>query len=128
MAKKVNITAGDGFYKNTNFQLDFMVEKDGAPDNIAGWNMSCLIKKRATDADASAVLTKTTAAGGILVIDGPTGHGRVQFAPADTVNLAAGFYFYEIKRTDTGLQTVIVPGKNAPAASLHLLPALHKGS
>lgn len=84
---------------------------------ITGWALSFLVKRKATDADVDAVITKTTAGGGI-VISGTfnatpasnTQKATVSIADTDTDSLTAGVYRWELKRTDAGSEARIAYG------------------
>ena len=83
-------------------------QSDGVtPQDITGWTLSWMLKRKATDADASALVTKaatlTTPASGICT---------VALTDDDTSALLAGnLYRHELKRTNTGLETVLSYGK-----------------
>lgn len=81
-------------------------EADGTA--MTGWTLSFMIKKRATDADAAALKTLTTA-GGAIGISGAV--ATVSVADTDTDSLDAGVYAWELKRTDTGAETVLGYGQ-----------------
>jgi hypothetical protein len=84
--------------------------------DISGWALSWMVKRRKSDADAAAVLTKTTVSG--IVISGTynatittnTQVATVTVADTDTDAIAEGLYHYELKRTDAGLETPLAFG------------------
>lgn len=84
--------------------------------NITGWALSFMIKKRRSDADASALVTKTTVSG--IAIAGTfnatassnTQRATVTLADTDSSSLNPGLAYYELKRTDDGFETVLAYG------------------
>lgn len=118
MAAKRDITADDDFYTNADFPFEIQVlDENGAPVNISGWSISWLMKKRADQTDAEAVIAKTTASG-ITITDGPNGICLVVVLAADTDStFKAGYYVHEAKRTDT--KRVIVKGLARVMDALH---------
>lgn len=83
---------------------------------ITGWALSFLVKRRATDADGDALVTKTTGSG--ISISGTynsapatnTQKATVSIADTDTDSLPAGVYRWELKRTDAGSEARIAYG------------------
>ena len=103
----------------TDFQYVFHV-KNNAEDTaieITGWALSWMVKRYRSDADASAILTKTTASG--IAIAGTfhqtpalnTQRATVTLADTDSSSLNPGLYHYELKRTDDGYETVLAYGQ-----------------
>src|SRR5688572_14795698 len=84
--------------------------------DITGWALSWMVKRNKSDADVAAVLTKTTANGGI-VISGAfnatpsvnTQVATVIVADTDSTTMT-GMYFHELKRTDAGLEADLSEG------------------
>lgn len=93
--------------------------------NITGWALSWMLKADKKDLDVRAALTKTTAAG--IVISGTfnavpatnTQVATVTLAAADTKPLAPGLWYYELKRTDAGFETVLAFGKFTLTRGVH---------
>lgn len=96
-----------------------------AATNITGWALSWMLKRRQTDLDADALLTKTTAGG--IAISGVfnsvpatnTQVATVTLAAADTKALPAGDWYFELKRTDAGFETVLAYGSFALVRGVH---------
>ena len=84
--------------------------------DITGWALSWMVKRRTSDADAAAVLTKTTGSGIVIagtfnsVITTNTQVATVTVLDTDTDAIAAGLYHYELKRTDAGFETPLAFG------------------
>jgi len=104
----------------TDFSYPFHVKNEALDTsiNITGYALSWMLKRSIHDADLSASVTKTTAGGGV-VISGTfnatpasnTQRATVTIADTDTDALAPGVYYWELKRTDAGLETPIAYGK-----------------
>lgn len=111
MALKFDIEESDRFFTNADKLLTFQVKQsDGiTAQAITGWALSWVMKRRFTDADASALITKTTP-GGITITDGPNGECRLTVTDEDTALIRAGFYVHELKRTDAGAETPLCAG------------------
>lgn len=125
-----NITAEDNFYIGCDFELHCAIyQADGVtPQNIAAWALSWMVKRRKGDADADAVITKTTTSGiaisGVFNSDPALNTQRAVISIADTDTggsppLEKGNYRHELKRTDDGSETVLLDGQ------LHLKQAVH---
>lgn len=110
------------FFTNTDKTFTFtIVDDDGAAKNVSGWALSWVLKRTKADADASAIITKTTAAGGITIVNGPAGIVRVSIAAGDTdETVKARVYWHELKRTDTGLKAVLTHGLAVLRKGAHL--------
>jgi len=70
-------------------------QADGTPQDITGWTITFTAKRGLSDADADAVIHKTTMAGTIVITNGAGGLATVNIVPADTsglVNRAQRFY------------------------------------
>jgi hypothetical protein len=75
---------------------------------ITGWGLSFMVKRKFSDADLSALVTKTVGSG--ITISGSfdedpdtnTQVATVTIADTDTDSLNTGVYRYELKRTDAG--------------------------
>jgi hypothetical protein len=121
VAVQKDITADDDFFQGEDKALlDTIYQSDGTTvQNVTGWAISFMVKKHATDSDANAKITKTTAAGGIVLTAPLSGLITITLTKADTVNLPADSYAYEVKRTDVGSGTVLTQGK------LTLLQGVH---
>lgn len=122
-----DIREADRWFTNTDYTIKFRVyEGDGVtPLNVAGYAMSWLLKKRVTDADVSAILTKTTptiTVTGVFNADPEVNTQLVEVPIADDDTdgtVKAGVYAHELKRTDAGLETVLCSGSAILLASAH---------
>lgn len=98
------------------FVYEILNEGETAAINIASWTLSWMVKRRKSDADVDAVLTKTTTSG--IAIDGTfnatpgtnTQVATVTVDDTDTLTLPPGSYYAELKRTDAGFETVLAYG------------------
>ena len=117
MAKETNLT--DPVFLGTDHQFRFHVKNDGetASVDITGYALSFMIKADFGDADASALVTVTTAGGGVAIsgtynATPASNTQRATATVADTATdaLAEGTRHYELKRTDAGLETVLAYG------------------
>lgn len=135
MSIEQNLTSEDNFFIGCDYTIrcEILQADEATPQNITGWALSWLVKKRKSDADADAVVTKTTASGitisGVYNADRATNTQRAVIALADTDTSAAGspaaalergYYRHELKRTDDGSETVLLEG------SLYLKQAVHR--
>jgi hypothetical protein len=83
---------------------------------ITGWALSFLVKRKQTDADVAALVTKTTGAGIAIsgVFNGTpasnTQVATVTIADTDTDSLNEGIYRWELKRTDAGSEARVAYG------------------
>lgn len=114
MAKETS----DSIFIGTDFQRVFHIKNDTelASIDITGWALSWMVKRYTSDADGSALLTKTTSAG--IVIAGafnasPSVNAQratVTVVDTDSTSLNPGLYFWELKRTDDTFETVLAFG------------------
>ena len=134
MSIESSITAEEEFFIGEDKFLSYTVTEDDevTPQDVTGWALSWYLKKRATDADADAKLTKTTVSGitisGVYNADPALNTQRVVVAIADTDTgaagspaeaLPAGSYRMELKRTDAGSETVLSFGQCVLRQALH---------
>jgi len=76
--------------------------------NIAGWTLAFTL--RSTPESTDALIEKTTGAG-ITITVPATGVFQVALADTDTAAaLQPGRYYYDCKRTNAGLETILVYG------------------
>jgi hypothetical protein len=118
--------ARDEFFVGTDHEFPVTVLNRAQTEavDITGYALSYIIKKQRFAADA--LVTKTTAGGGI-VISGTfnsdplvnTQVATVVIQDTDTDGLPAGPDWYELKRADAGFEGVIVQGTLPLEASLH---------
>lgn len=121
MALKFDIAEADRFFTNSDYVITFNVKQpDGVTArDISGWALSWILKRRPTDTDASALITKTTAAGSITITDGPNGVCQLTVTDEDTALIRAGFYYHELKRTDPASETPLCDGTVVLRQSKH---------
>jgi hypothetical protein len=123
MALKMDILESDRWFTNSDYQINCHIRQadETTPQDVTGWQFSWLMKKRASDLDASAVLAKTLAGNGIVVVNAAQGHVRVLISADDTDGtFRAGTYHHELKRTGTGVETPVVTGLAVLRQSAHV--------
>ena len=118
MAKETNLTGDDGYWLGTDFSYAYHIknEAEDTSIDITGYALSWMVKRNASDADADALVTYTTASG--ITIAGTfnatpasnTQRATVAVVDTDTHNLPPGLYRYELKRTDAGAETILAFG------------------
>jgi hypothetical protein len=114
VAKETNLTGSNGLFLGVDFTYPFTIKNSAetAVVEITGWALSWMVKRYKSDADLSAILTKTTSSG--ITISGTynsspsvnTQVATVAIADTDTASLYQGLYHFELKRTDDGSETV----------------------
>lgn len=127
MAYKFDIRESDRWFTNTDYTIKYRIyAEDGVtPENAAGYAFSWMLKRRPRDPDASALLTKTTPTITIIGVfdsDPAVNTQRVTvFVPASDTDgdFKSGVYFHELKRTDTGIETVYSQGSAKILDSAH---------
>lgn len=80
--------------------------------DITGWTLTWMVKRHASDADVNALITKTTVTG--IAIAGvfnsvPALNAQIAYvtvARADSLAVPDGSYFHELRRMDSGFNTV----------------------
>lgn len=104
-------------------QLQFSILNDAetAAVDITGWSCDFMIKRRKSDLDANAVLTKTASVSGIFNASPAlnTQIAIVFILDTDTTALAEGLCLYELKRMDANFETVLSYG------TIELMKAVH---
>jgi hypothetical protein len=91
----------------------------GAVEDITGWTWKFETRRRVEDTPA--VLAKTTAGGGVVMVNGPGGVVEVRILSADTPvggAIPPDVYKYGLVRTDAGFKRVRYEGE----ARLELSP------
>jgi len=96
------------------------------PVNVATFALSWMLKRNRYAPDSEALITKTTAAGGLViaglysaVLASNLQVVTLTLLAANTQTLAAGRRFYELKRTDAGYETVLAYGAFTLLRSVH---------
>lgn len=116
MAKQTS----DSIFLGTDFQRVFEIRDDDetAAIDISGWAISWMVKRFKDQADNVALLTKTTTGGHITIggsfnADPTVNTQRATLSVLDTDTDTAindGMYWWELKRTDAGFETVLAYG------------------
>lgn len=121
MATQANIGTDDDFFTGEDKSLVFTVtQADGTtPQNITGWALSWMLKRNAGDADAAALITKSTVAGSIALTTPLSGVCTVTVEDTDTDALSPGTYRHELKRTTAGVETVLSYGSCVLKQAVH---------
>lgn len=121
MAIEANITPDDGWFLGEDKNLVFTIyQADGVtPQNITGWALSYMLKRRVTDLDPAAVLTRTTALGAITLTTPLLGICTVSIPDDVSDPLVAQLYHHELKRTDAGSEGVLTYGTAEPIRGVH---------
>lgn len=115
-----DILESDRWFTNEDRGIGYTCQ-DGAGDPVVmtGWALSWVMKRNASDADASAILTKTTAGGGITLTS--ASRARVVIAAGDTDGtVRPRQYWIELKRTDAGNERVLARGLGKLQRSAHI--------
>lgn len=112
MAKQTNLQ----LFIGTDFSFQFVIldSTETAVIDVSTWAMSFMIKQDSRDADAAALFTETA-----IVVTGTynsdpavnTQLASVVIEDTDTTSLVAGSYFWELKRTDSGIETILAYGQ-----------------
>lgn len=127
MAKQTDLTGTNGLFLGVDYTYPFTI-KNGAETacvDISGWALSYLVKRQAVEPDGQAMLSKQTGNGitisGVFSADPAlnTQVATVAIADTDSQLLEAGECVYELKRTDTGAETVLAYGALTLIRSVH---------
>jgi hypothetical protein len=76
---------------------------------VTGWALAFYVRAR-PEYGSAALVTRTTAAGGITITDGPGGVFAVAVPAASTLALPVGRYRYDVWRTDSGSEVMLAYG------------------
>jgi hypothetical protein len=93
----------DKIFQDTIYQADCVT-----PEDITGWTLSFVV--HAYGDPTTVYITKTTANGGIAIVNGPGGILQITVANADTTGLNPDEYQYVLSRTDTGANAIPTTG------------------
>jgi hypothetical protein len=121
MAIQQNITYAAEWFTGEDKALQFSLLQadDVTPQDITGWALSWMVKRRTADADASALVTKTTSSG-ITLTSASSGICSVSVSDTDIASIVAGtLYHHELKRTDDGFETVLSYGLFVLRSAVH---------
>lgn len=122
MADDLNIENDDDWFIGCDYELPvtiYTTRAHTATQDITGWALSFMVKRRPTDADANAVIIKTTGGSGIALTTPGSGLLTVTIADTDTDTLAADTYWFEVRRTDAGFETVLTHGTAVLRQAVH---------
>ena len=109
----------DEIFIGSDVRRHFHVQNEAktAALDIAGWSLSWMVKRRRHDADAAALLTKTTGGGAIAIAGAfdatPATNAQratLTLADTDTDAIQEGQYHWELKRMDAGFEAPLVYG------------------
>jgi hypothetical protein len=111
MADEQHITSDSDFFLGEDKILTFTVRQSDevTPQDITGWAISWMLKRDASDVDASAIITKEVGTGVVLTTPA-SGVCTVTLEDTDTATLPSRLYYHELKRTDDGFETVLAYG------------------
>lgn len=120
MALEANIPDTSDWFTGEDKALVFTIYEsdETTPQDITGWTVSWRLKRRQSDADSAALLTKTVGSG-IALTTPLSGVLTVSIADTDTDAILAGSYFHELKRTTDGSETVLSFGSAVLKQALH---------
>lgn len=112
MALKFDIEGADRLFTNSDKLIQFQVKQsdETTAQNISGWALSWMLKRRLRDADDDALIVKTTGDGDITITSGAGGLCQLTVTDEDTTSIKAGLYYHELKRTDVGAETPLCSG------------------
>lgn len=90
------------------------VAKAGVAQDLTGVTLKLLVKRRKTDADGSAVITKTQASG-IAIASPQSGATKgvcyLSLDTADTASVTPGNYYWAMRAVDTVGRVTLVGGR-----------------
>ncbi len=112
----------DSYFTGEDKSLVFTIyQANGTTaQNITGWALSWMVKRNATDADGAALVTKTTAGGGVVLTTPASGICTVTVEDSDIATIVGGnAYAHELKRTDAGAETVLSYGSFVLTQAVH---------
>jgi hypothetical protein len=121
MPLKFDILEDDKWFTNADFTVKFQIRQadEVTPQNITGWALSWIVKRRAADPDAMALFPAKVTGSGITITNGAAGLCEAFVADTDTLAARAGVYAHELRRTDPGLETPLCPGMAVLRPSAH---------
>ena len=116
-----------GLFMGTDKKYEFPVlnEAETAAIDVSSWSFSFMVKTSKEDADAAAILTKATGSGiavsGVYNADPNTNLQRVvvTIQDTDTDGATPGTRYWELKRTNDGVETVLAFGEMKLRRGVH---------
>lgn len=116
------INIGDQYFTGEDKTLRVTIYADedhSSREDITGWTLSFLVKKRHSQDDDDALVTKTTAAG-ITLVSPTVGVLDIALSDDDIAAIVGGaLYWHELKRTNAGTETVLMQGTFMLNRSVH---------
>lgn len=122
MAERVDFVGKNGVYIGQDVTFRFQIfKRDGTtPDDVSGWTAVTFTVRKSLG-DAAEEFSKSISGGGISVVAGdPTNFPeevsgsnsvfKVVVLDTDTDGLSVGFYAYDVKRMDAGLEVPVTIG------------------
>jgi hypothetical protein len=97
MAVETNIAKGEFFKRAAHSLVISVTDSDGVAQDMAGWDLEFVMRKRATNGDGAIVLSKTSAASEITIA---TSTATVAILSTDTADVFPDTYSYSLWRTD----------------------------
>lgn len=134
MSREATLDLSADFFTGEDKSLEFTVYAPGqsaaaitagtgTKQDISDWALSWMVKRHRTDADADAIVTKTTADGGIDLTTPASGVCTVILEAEDLVAIIGERgYHHELKRTDDGFRTVLASGQFRLRQAVHDAP------
>lgn len=77
------------------------VTRSGSAENITGATLYFTVKSNSAQADAAAIIQKSTVSG-ITITNGAGGIASVAITPANTSSVTPGVYYYDVQYRTTG--------------------------
>jgi hypothetical protein len=110
MAINENIEKTDNWFlgEDKSFPITIYQSDGSTPQDISGWSLIYVLRRAPASADP-ALISKTTS-DGIVLTTPLSGLCTVSIADTDTEDLAEGKYYYSLKRTDAGQETILTYG------------------
>lgn len=124
MAENSPITADDEWFIGTDHEFRFgpVVDGDNVAVDVSTWLLSWMLKRRLSDTDVNALLTKTPTVTGTHNADPTLSTQRVVVTIADTDTdafVARVDYRHELKRMDPGSESVLAYGTAVLKRGVH---------
>jgi hypothetical protein len=91
--------------QGTTFETTLSLTNDDATTiNVTNYTFTSQIRKSFYSSNASANIT-------VSIVDAPNGNVKLAMTPANTANIKAGRYLYDVLMTDsTGVKTRVIEG------------------
>ncbi len=107
----MSITTPVSFYQGERISHPVTVYVQGTsrPRDITGLALKYVIRSTQSTT-GSALITKSTANGGIVISGSTTGLATITLTTTDTAGLAPGNYFYSMADTTSNEEAVLVDG------------------